>query len=395
MAPSARLLDLSRLASRAGRVLTGVDRVECAYLRAVAADPVPAFGIVRTAAGFILLDRAGMTALDRAISADAWRRPGPVDRLLRRGDPVRAGVEATLRALALARIPRGFLRRALRRRLPEGTAYINVGQTSLRPDLLAAMRGIPGAGVAVMVHDTIPLDHPQWQRPGSDSALMNRLKLAAGADLILTNSAAVAADVARHMAPMWRVPPILPVHLGVDLAPPDPAALPAGLPPARPYFVTVGTIEARKNHALLLDVWEMLGPDPPPLLICGGRGWRAEDVFARLDRHPPGVREVAGLPDGALAALVAGARAMLFPSRAEGFGLPVLEALGRGVPAVCGDLAIWREVAGEAPVYLGTDDRYLWQKTVVDLARDVSPPRLPPVAVPDWDAHFKVVLSAT
>lgn len=393
MTPGARLLDLTRLAGRASRVLTGVDRVERAYLRAIVADDVPGFGLVRTALGFLLLDDRGLAAFDGALDSAGWGAPGLVSRLVRRADPGRAAVEGFLRRHAIGRCTNRGLPGMLARRLPAGTSYVNVGQTTLRPEVMAAVRRIPGARVAVMIHDTIPLDHPEWQRPGTADAFARRFALARSTDLVIANSHVVAADCRRHMESAGPKPPVVAVHLGVDLAQPDPAALPPGLDTAGPYFVVLGTIEPRKNHALLLDVWEMLGPAPPRLFVVGARGWCNEAVFGRLDAAPAGVTELPGLGDGAVAALLQGARALLFPSFAEGFGLPALEAAGRGVPVVCGDLAIWRELLADWPIYAGQDDRYLWVETVRALARPTRPPHRDPVAVPQWPAHFKTVLN--
>lgn len=101
----------------------------------------------------------------------------------------------------------------------------------------------------------------------------------------------------------------------------------------------------------------------PALVICGSRGWRNEALFARLDASPMRGRlifEVAGLGDGALAALTRDARAMLCPSFAEGFGLPAVEAARLGTPVACSDLPAFREVLGGFPVYLSACDLYGW-----------------------------------
>lgn len=395
-APPARLLDLTRLTTRAGRVLTGVDRVELAYAEALSADPVPCFGLVSTPLGALLLDRAGVAALARAARSGDWGHPGPVARAIARGDGARAAGQALARRHAVARAPRAALGRMLRRRLPPGFAWINVGHANLTRAAFAAMRSLAGTRIAVMIHDTIPLDFPGFQRPGTvDDFAAKFARAIRMADLILTPSEASARDIARHAAPLGRLPPVLVAPNGVTPAPPDPAALPPGLDLRDPWFVTLGTIEPRKNHALLLDVWERLGPDPPRLFICGSRGWRNETVFARLDARPRGVTELAGLPDGAVAALVAGARGFLFPSLAEGFGLPPIEAAALGVPVLCGDLAIWRETLGEGPVYLDPTDVYQWTQAVGSLLAGPVPQRRPPRPPQTWAAHFKVVLAAT
>ncbi|SLN33057.1 glycosyltransferase family 4 protein [Roseisalinus antarcticus] len=390
--PPARLIDITRLASRAGRTLTGVDRVERAYLVELLGQPTPLFALARTALGYLLLDRAGAEGFLRRLDAGDWAPPDMLSRLARGKTPAQRAAEAALRRLSIARVRRGRLARMLGNRLPPGTAYLNLGHTNLTARVVAAVRTVPGARIAVFIHDTIPLDLPQMQREGSVDRFAGLLARAGEADVILTSSAAVAADIRRHLP---EGPPIAHAPLGVAPAAPDPAALPKGLPPARPYFVALGTIEPRKNIGLLLDTWEALGEDPPPLLLCGSRGWKNRAVFARLDAGVPGVRECPGLSDGAVSALVADARALLFPSLAEGFGLPPAEAAALGTPVVCGDLAICREVLGDVPVYVDVSDSYAWEKTIRQLSEQPFPAPAPGFTPPDWADHFKVVSSVT
>ena len=110
----------------------------------------------------------------------------------------------------------------------------------------------------------------------------------------------------------------------------------------RPYFVYVSTIEARKNHLLLLNLWRRLGGEfgdrAPLLVLVGQRGWETENVVDMLERCPALrglVIEHNTLPDAAMVPLLKGARAVLLPSFAEGFGFPVVEATAaRGAGAV-------------------------------------------------------------
>jgi glycosyltransferase involved in cell wall biosynthesis len=137
------------------------------------------------------------------------------------------------------------------------------------------------------------------------------------------------------------------------------------------------------------------------LLILGSRGWRSEALFRRLDSHPlrgVAIEERAGLPDGAVAALVAGAAGMLFPSLAEGFGLPPLEAAARGVPVVAAPLPVWRETLGPYGVYLPVDDRYCWAQAVEGLAEERTGarragPLRPALSPPSWPEHFRAALT--
>lgn len=390
--PPARCLDVTRLISRLGRgPLTGVDRVELAYLRHLAAAPAPLFLLARTALGYILCDGPD-AVLRRLEGSEDWGRADLIGRLTRRAHPLKRRAEADLRRLAAARCGKRGLARMLAARLPPGTVYFSTGHSNLSRRTLAAWRAVPGATVAVLIHDTIPLDFPQFQRPGTVDSFRARLEnVSAHADMVIYNSRATRADAERWLAGIGRVPPALVAHLGVDLAVPgDPAA------PEPPYFVTVGTIEPRKNHALLLDVWDDLGDAAPHLVIAGQRGWANAEVFARLDACAGDrILERAGLDDAALAGLVKGSAALLFPSRAEGYGLPPIEAAGLQVPVICADLPVYREVLGDIPVYLSPDDVYSWRDTITRLVAEHQTGQRQhpaPFQVPRWEDHFNQVL---
>ena len=393
--PPARLLDLTRLVRRAGRVLTGVDRVEMAYLRRLVADDVPAFGLVRTSLGYVLFDRAGMGALAQRLDGSvSWSTPDLRSRLARGQTAVQRAAQTDVRKLAIARtLPRG-LGAMLRRHLPQGTTYLNTGHSNLTDRVLQAAQGL-GGRIGVFVPDVIPLEFPQFQRPETVEPFRAKMRrVQACADVIICNSADTLDRAGRLMAQWGPVPEGIVAHLGTDLSIPQPDLLPDDLPPAGPYFVSVGTIEPRKNHALLLDVWDAMGAEAPTLVICGARGWNNAAVFARLDsRTDTRVIERAGLSDGAVAALLAGSCGLLFPSFAEGYGLPPVEAAALGVPVVANDLPVIREILGNIPVYVPADDRYLWEKTIKDMAEAGSQGReKSQFQAPGWSQHFNTVL---
>lgn len=171
----------------------------------------------------------------------------------------------------------------------------------------------------------------------------------------------------------------------------------------RPHFVTVGTIEGRKNHRLLLHLWRRMATegasDVPLLVIVGQRGWEADEAIAMLDRED-GIKghviELGRCSDDELAAVIAGARALLMPSFAEGFGLPVAEALELGTPVIASDLAVFREFADDLPTYLDPLAEVAWKHAVEDFVGDVSERqrqlrRLKGFRAPNWETHFDIV----
>lgn len=375
-----RLLDLSRTIARAGRVPSGIDRVELAYLRELVSLAEPFFGLIRTRLGYLLLDAQGAGRLLEAAEGGI-----PSDQCLK-----------IARNLAAARCPRALLGRVLRRGFPDGLAYINVGHSNLTLRVLSAVRSTSGGTVTVLLHDMIPLDFPEFQKAGRAEEFRKRMqRVSAYADQVICISSAARERVEDHLKRFGRVPPILTSPIGTVVVPPNAAELPAGLDLIAPYFVAVGTIEPRKNIGFLLDLWAEMGPSAPQLYLCGSRGWGCEDVFKRLDAGAPNVTELAGLSDGALSALLAGARALLFPSLAEGFGLPPVEATAIGVPVLANDLPSLREIVENRAVYLDLGSPYSWIERI--RASTQEPPKRNSQAFepPGWDAHFKIVFTVT
>ncbi len=126
------------------------------------------------------------------------------------------------------------------------------------------------------------------------------------------------------------------------------------------YFLYAGTLEPRKNLELLLDAWEMLRAEEPettpPLVVAGPDGWKNSHLVARLSElGPSGVRRLGRLPLAELRDVVRAARAFVYPSHYEGFGLPVAEAMACGVPVVVSDRSSLPEVAGDAGLVIDPD----------------------------------------
>jgi glycosyltransferase involved in cell wall biosynthesis len=153
--------------------------------------------------------------------------------------------------------------------------------------------------------------------------------------------------------------PVVVAPLGVDLGrfsledSDDEVALQRhGLSTGVDYFLFVGTFEPRKGIDVLLDAFTevaLVQPDVE-LWLAGQHGWGIDEVEARLSTHPAAsrIRRLGFVPDDSLAPLLRQSRAAVYPSRGEGFGLPVLEALACGVPVVTSRDTVMEEVAGTA-----------------------------------------------
>ena len=285
---------------------------------------------------------------------------------------------------------------------PQAAAmYLNVGHTGLDEPSLPAWIARHRLNAVYLIHDLIPITHPQFCRPDEDRKHERRMRnMLASARGIIGNSHATVDDVA---ALAERLGMLLPDSIAVWLG--GNALRRRNKPPQadRPYFVVLGTIEGRKNHSLLLEVWRRLvaqnGAQAPKLLIVGTRGWQADDVFRQLDSLGPlqgFVEERSHCSDEELAQVMAGARALLMPSHAEGYGLPVFEALAFGIPVIATDLPVYREVAGSIPTYLASDDVPGWEDAVTSYTREsieraAQLKRMQGFKVPNWKAHFAVV----
>ena len=137
---------------------------------------------------------------------------------------------------------------------------------------------------------------------------------------------------------------------------PLPAAgrLPAGLRPG--FLLALGTVEPRKNYRRLLAAYRLLRPRTEiPLVVAGRPGWAYGGALDEL-RAEPGVTYLGHVDDATLAALYESAAGLAFPSLYEGFGLPLLEAMERGLPALIGNRGSLPEVAAGAALEVDPED---------------------------------------
>jgi glycosyltransferase involved in cell wall biosynthesis len=192
---------------------------------------------------------------------------------------------------------------------------------------------------ATTVHDLVPLRFPDWVQGRTRRMHTAKYRNAARTcDVIFANSAFTSRETVELLGvPEDRVLVALP---GVDEVFSSEGAK-ADLGAA--YILTVATLEPRKNLGALVEAHRLLGRDDLLLAVVGAEGWGAQP---QLDR--PGIVRLGYVDEDELARLYRGAAVFAYPSRFEGFGLPVIEAMACGVPVVCSSHESMDEACGDA-----------------------------------------------
>ena len=374
------LIDVTRLLGRAmeGRLPTGVDRVGLEYIRHFSNR---SSALVRYGGCWVELSPRDSERIFQALLS-----PGE-------------GFHSLVRWAVAKAYPRSIGRRFSNdRRLLLNAGHSGLEQASYFRRLeKSALRPV------FFIHDLIPINHAEYCRAGERERHLTRMDTALrlGKGLIV-NSQATLDELEEHSK-----------HVGIPLPPTAVARLapprlpsPDTAPPlsGKPYFVVLGTIEPRKNHLLLLQLWRKLiaqmGEQAPHLVVIGQRGWECENVVDLLERCETlkgVIHEHSAASDAELSIWLHHARALLFPSFAEGYGMPLVEALSLGVPAICSELPAFREIAGDIPEYADPLDGRRWSELVVEYAaengdrRPAQLLRMEGFQVPTWQDHFQEV----
>lgn len=274
--------------------------------------------------------RAGRRADNFGVLAPVVRRVGDLPAVVR--------TRETLRRL------RGTERNAypvlpeLRAVPPPGSVFLDIEGSwydpTPRSELLPALRA-SGVRTMALIHDVMPIVHPEWFTPQHIAVFRSWLEAhLRSTELLLANSECTAGDVRSVARTMDIEPRVTSVPLGADhpVGTPRPVDLPETI---GRYLLVVGTLEPRKNQRLVLEVFDRLRDDHPDLglVLVGKEGWMVDDLVGRIRNHPENGHRLlwlGGTDDAELAWLYDHAFLSIAPSRYEGLGVPVMEALDRG-----------------------------------------------------------------
>lgn len=225
-----------------------------------------------------------------------------------------------------------------------------------------------GVGIVSVIYDLIPLTHPQF----CDEGLVRVFEqwfdwIARTADGFIAISQTISDQVRSEV--QWRLGRDMAeqrwfdhFHLGSELDRAHPGAVVRQevrrMCKAHSVYLMVSTIEPRKNHVYLLNAFERLWDEGSDVALCfvGKIGWKTERLIERVRQHPQLNKRLFmfnDLSDRELEHCYSHSRALVFPSYVEGFGLPLVEAMQRGLPAMASDIPVFREIGGEVMAYFG------------------------------------------
>lgn len=236
------------------------------------------------------------------------------------------------------------------------------------------------APLVVTAHDAAPLVFPEtYPRRGRRFHEQGLAAAAERADVVITVSHASADELVAHTAIERERIRVVPNGVDLELARDDEIAemrrrFDLG---DKPYVFWIGSLEPRKNVGLLVEAfarWAARTDLPHRLVLAGPAGWLEDEATVLGPARPLGdrVRTVGRVGDPALRALYRGADVFAFPSRHEGFGIPVLEAMAQETPVLAADIPALREVAADAARVLPADDADAWVAALDNLLHDAA-----------------------
>lgn len=222
--------------------------------------------------------------------------------------------------------------------------------------------------IITLIHDVIPVRFPQFMK---DITLLRFMEFLTAhmtwADDIVVTTHAVEEDILRLYGELGMRPkPVHVIGLGADFtahASKQDEAVDMSIIrklEGRRFLLTVGTVEPRKNHKVLVDAYEKkISSLDTDVVIVGHIGWNMDELTDRImnsKKYNRGIYLLTDVNDATLAKLYSMAYMVVFPSYAEGYGLPTIESLISGIPALCSDFPVMREVGGEFCEYFPADD---------------------------------------
>lgn len=263
------------------------------------------------------------------------------------------------------------------------SVYLNVSHHGIgQIDAYYIFKTLGKMKIIFYLHDLIPIDYPEYVRQGDEITHQKRIDVMANfADTILVNSKYTEECFIQNCKKNnYSIPMVKVLHIGVEDSfleiKEEPLDGELSFLKNIDYFIYVGTIEPRKNHLMLLNLWRQYlskCENSPKLVLLGKRGWNNEAVFDLLDRCPAlqdSIIELHGVSDGVMVSLIKNSKGALFPTFVEGWGMPLVEAMSMKVPMLAADIPALREAGQNLAEYIDPIDSLGWKDAILKLQND-------------------------
>jgi glycosyltransferase involved in cell wall biosynthesis len=253
--------------------------------------------------------------------------------------------------------------------------YINCSFFSIvNPDGHAEQMELAGLRPIYVIYDILPLEYPEffW----NDNIPVNHLNIITAMAKNKSQFVAISENVKAKLEQMLKFMNVEHKEICVARCGVSDVFMNKKARKKENKFTIFCTIEPRKNHILLLNIWKELinsgMTDIPKLSIIGRRGWFNEDVFRLLDKSPAVreyVTEFNKMTDEEMINEISTSKATLFPSFGEGWGLPIVESLSMGIPVLCSDIEVHRECSQGMAEYISPLDGIQWMKKIIEISK--------------------------
>lgn len=383
-------IDVSELLAR--KLYTGIQRVVRQIAR-TSIETAPEFDVsvvpvVTLGSNSYALNATGKSALLDPPTR-SYSLPSPTEHFLKKH------VRSVLTKIPpiYSQIQRAFIRRMLAGlyapqpiRFDPNTCYVLLdsfwgGGSSAYTTSLHAKKA--GSKVVPVIYDLIPITHPEFVDAQNVLAFRREVpRVLSTATGVITISKYCVEMIEIFTASIGCDIPVAHFYLGADFqntpddVPVERAHWPVELHGGKIYTM-VGTIEPRKGHSIVLDGFDELwreGRDDR-LLIIGRVGWAVDSFMTRCAEHPElGKRlfMIHNATDAMLAEAYSFSNAAVIASTVEGFGLPLVEAMNKGLPVIASDIPVFREIGSDAVLFFSLDDPVAFARAVVEMDSDYA-----------------------
>ena len=285
-----------------------------------------------------------------------------------------------------------------------GGVYINTSHYGVgKVEAYYVFKVLGNLKIVFFLHDLIPIDFPEYVNDGDKDQHIIRVRaMALFSDLIIVNSVYTEKRLYDFCDKIGiSYPKCIVNKIGIEdkflsgntynnkIISGD-------------YFVYVSTIEARKNHIMLLNIWRDMvvtkEKNIPKLVFIGKTGWKNSssiDMIRNCESIKEYIVHLEGVQDDNLINIVKNAKGFLFPSFVEGWGMPLVEAIALKTPIICSDIEVFHEAGQDLITYISPIDGISWKNEILHITncneyRNKKIENFRDYIMPTWERHFNI-----